>query len=102
MPIFARRLFLLLVVFPNRLKYARNELILSGLDYLIHFCIFKYMKKPKRLILGYEMKLQVFGGFKIVEYSQMDNGEGFRKRTLHKNLDLSTAEDIIYRLENKK
>ena len=50
-------------------------------------------------IIRFEYKKQQHGLFKVVEYSQMTDGTGFRKRTLRKNLDLSTAESIIYNLE---
>lgn len=50
-------------------------------------------------IFRFEYKKQQHGLFKVVEYSQMTDGTGFRKRTLRKNLDLSTAESIIYNLE---
>lgn len=50
-------------------------------------------------IFRFEQKKQQHGLFKVVEYSQMTDGTGFRKRTLRKNLDLSTAESMIYNLE---
>ena len=41
-------------------------------------------------VFRFEQKKQQHGLFKVVEYSQMTDGTGFRKRTLRKNLDLST------------
>lgn len=57
--------------------------------------------KPIRVIDGYQMKKQLHGGFKIVEYSHFNNEDFLRKRTVHKNLTLSDAEDKLYRLESK-
>lgn len=58
--------------------------------------------KPKRVVEGYQMKKQLHGGFKIIEYSRMSNEGIVRKRTIHKNLPLTEAEDILYRLESKQ
>jgi hypothetical protein len=60
--------------------------------------------KPFRIIDGYLIKPQQGGYYKIVEYSSMSNGQGYKKRTVAKNLDLSTAEAELYKLEkqNKK
>ena len=52
-------------------------------------------------MVGYEMKHQQSGGFKVVEYSRMDNESYVRKRVLKKNLTMTDAEDYIYRLESK-
>ena len=59
------------------------------------------MYKPKRIIMGYDMKHQQRGGYKIIEYSKMPDDTGARKRTIHKNLDSSTAEALLYKLEGK-
>ena len=59
------------------------------------------MKKPKRIIVGYKMKHQQSGGFKVVEYSRMDNESYVRKRVLKKNMTMTDADDYIYRLESK-
>lgn len=59
------------------------------------------MWKPKRLIVGYDINPQQHGLYKIREYSKMTNEESYKKRTLHKNLDLSTAEAKLYQLESK-
>ena len=61
----------------------------------------KQSYKPIRVIEGYAMKKQLRGGYKIIEYWRMSNEEGVRKRTLHKNLPMTDAEDKLYRLENK-
>ena len=55
--------------------------------------------KPNLIIDGYRMKKQLHGGYKILEFSHYENESRMRKRTLYKNLDLSTAEDTMYRLE---
>lgn len=57
--------------------------------------------KPKRVVEGYQMKKQLHGGFKIIEYARMSNEQHVRKRTIYKNLTLTDAEDILYRLETK-
>lgn len=59
------------------------------------------MWKPKRLIVGYEINPQQHGLYKIREYSKMSNGLSYKKRTIYKNLDLSTAEAKLYQLESK-
>lgn len=61
----------------------------------------KHPYKPKRVVEGYQMKKQLHGGFKIIEYTRMSNEQGIRKRTIYKNLTLTDAEDILYRLETK-
>lgn len=48
------------------------------------------------------MKRQLQGGFKVVEYYYFDNENTLRKRVLRKGLDMSEAEDFIYRLERKQ
>lgn len=58
--------------------------------------------KPKRIVDGYQMKKQQHGLFKIVEYYHFSNEQNIRKRTLHKDLNISEAEDLIYRLESKQ
>lgn len=57
--------------------------------------------KPKRVIEGYQMKKQLRGGFKIVEFSRMSNEDVIRRRTIHKNLTLTDAENILYKLETR-
>ena len=57
--------------------------------------------KPTRIIDGYQMKKQLHGGFKIVEYSHVRNEVFLRKKVIHKDLTLTDAEDILYRLESK-
>lgn len=57
--------------------------------------------KPTRDIDGYQMRRQLHGGFKIVEYSHYSNEDIIRKRTIYKNLTLTEAEDKLYRLEGK-
>lgn len=60
-----------------------------------------YSKKRKRIIDGYIKRKQIHGGFKITEYSHMEGSTTLKKRTIHKNLTLTDAEDILYRLESK-
>ena len=70
-----------------------------------NFCVYLYMKiqKSTRVIDGYQMKKQLHGGFKIVEYSHVEGQPASaRKRTLHKNLLLTDAESLLYKLESKK
>lgn len=57
------------------------------------------MKKSKRIIDCYRIRKQLHGKFKVTEYSHTDNSA--KKRTIAKDLLLSDAEDLIYRLENK-
>lgn len=57
--------------------------------------------KPTRLIDRYVLKKHPYGGFKIVEYSHFSDEKYVRKRVLYKHLNLSDAEDILYRLESK-
>lgn len=57
--------------------------------------------KPTRITDGYQMKKQLRGKFKIVEYFHFSNETSIRKRTIFKNLILSDAEDKMYRLETR-
>lgn len=58
------------------------------------------MKKQKSIrVYSFYTKPQQHSLFKVVEVSQMTDGTGYRKRTLFKNLDLSSAEDKVYKLE---
>jgi hypothetical protein len=59
------------------------------------------MKKPKRIIRGYVKKKQQSGGFKVVQYSSMEDDSSPKKRTIRKNLTLDEAEELIYQLELK-
>jgi len=63
------------------------------------------MKKSKftlkRIVDGYELRHQQRGGYKITEYSHLENNTGSKKRTIEKDLDLSTAEARMYVLETK-
>lgn len=70
----------------------------------VYLCMLKTKTtyKPTRLIEGYQVKKQLHGGFKIVEYTRMSNEDVVRKRTIYKNLTLTDAEDILYRLESKQ
>ena len=74
----------------------------SDLELSFLFVIFVYMKLKKRprIIDGYQMKKQLHGGFKITEYSHIE-GNPIKKRTLYKNLTMTDAEDLLYRLESK-
>lgn len=57
--------------------------------------------KPKIIIDGYQIRKQLGGLFKIVQYSHYSNEKFIRKKTIIKNLNLSDAEDKLYRLESK-
>lgn len=57
---------------------------------------------PKRFIDGFVMKHQQKGGYKIVEYSHIPLGiANSKKRTIKRDLDQSTAEAELYKLETK-
>lgn len=61
--------------------------------------------KPQRTTDGYVMKKQLHGGFKILEYYHYElHGKATtdtRKRTIKKNMLLTDAENLLYRLEHK-
>lgn len=57
--------------------------------------------KPECIIDGYSIKKQLMGGFKVIEYSHYSNEKFSRKRTLHKNLSITDAENIVYELNKK-
>lgn len=56
------------------------------------------MKKPKK-VSHYEARPQQGGNYKVVEFYYFEGESQIRKRTLRKNLNFSTAEDTIYKLE---
>ena len=60
--------------------------------------------KPIRITDGYIMKKQLHKGFRIVEYFHYElkgrQVTEVRKRTYKKNLLLTDAEDLLYKLEN--
>lgn len=62
----------------------------------------KQSYKPTQVIDGYDMKKQLHGGYKIIKYWHMSNEQFIRKQTLHKNLPMNVAEEILYKLENKQ
>ena len=57
--------------------------------------------KPKRIIDGYYMKKQLHGGFKVYEVFHFSNEQSVRRKCIAKNLTLTDAEDLIFRLEAK-
>lgn len=57
--------------------------------------------KPHKVVDGYQLKKQLGGLYKIIEYSHISNEKHLRKRTIYKDLNLSDAEDKIYRLESQ-
>lgn len=57
--------------------------------------------KPTLIILGYQLKKHLHGRFKIVEFSRYSNEQFIRKKTKYKHLNLSDAEDLLFRLESK-
>ena len=57
--------------------------------------------KPVKIIDGYVLKKQLHRGYKIVEYSHYSDGGSQKKRTLYKNLNLSDAESLLFKLESK-
>jgi len=63
------------------------------------------MKKSKRteqrIIIGYVMKHQQAGGFKIQEFSHTKSNRVIKKRTIHRDLDINTADSFMYTLESK-
>lgn len=71
---------------------------------LLHLCMQKsnLSYKPIKIIDGYQIKKQQRGLFKVVEFSHYSNESKLRKRTIYKDLDISNAENILYRLETKK
>ena len=57
--------------------------------------------KPKKIIDGYQMKKHLHDGFHIVEYWHYENETNVRKRNVAKHLNLSDAENLLYKLESK-
>lgn len=58
-----------------------------------------YIKPQKQK--AYEIHKQLGGKFKVVEFSKYENETTIRKRTIAKNLNMSEAEDFVYKLEKK-
>ena len=57
--------------------------------------------KPKRVTDGYQMKKQLYGGFRIVEFFHFSDEVTIRKRCVAKHLNLNEAENLLYKLEAK-
>ena len=61
--------------------------------------------KPIRVTDGYVMKKQLHNGFKIIEFYHYEHRgkpiSEIRKHTVKKDLLLTDAEDLIYKLESK-
>ena len=57
--------------------------------------------KPKRITDGYQMKKHLHGGFRVIEYWHFSNESYIRKKCVAKHLNLSQAEDLMYKLEAK-
>lgn len=61
--------------------------------------------KPIRITDGYVMKKQLHNGFRIVEFYHYEHRgkpiSEVRKRTVKKDLLLTDAEDLLYKLESK-
>lgn len=57
--------------------------------------------KPKRITDGYQMKKHLHGGFRIIECWHFSNESHIRKKCVVKHLNLSQAEDLMYKLEAK-
>ena len=57
--------------------------------------------KPKRITDGYQMKKHLHNGFRIIEIWHFSNENNYRKRCVAKHLNLSDAEDLLYKLEAK-
>ena len=55
--------------------------------------------KNKKPTYQYEMKHQLGGYFKVVQYKITDMG--VRKKTIRKNLTMTEAENLIYKLESR-
>lgn len=53
---------------------------------------------PTKKILGYEIRKQQRGKFRVVEFYSLPDGS-IRKRSIKKNLLSTDAEDMVYRLE---
>ena len=81
------------------------------MDISIKITIFVYMKiekttyKPIRITDGYVMKKQLHNGFRIVEFYHYEHRgkpiSEVRKHTVKKDLPLTDAEDLLYKLESK-
>ena len=50
--------------------------------------------------LGYEIRKQLHGKFRVVEFYSLPDGS-VHKRSYKKNLLYNDAEDLVYRLEKK-
>ena len=61
--------------------------------------------KPIRITDGYVMKNQLHNGFRIVEFYHYEHRgkpiSEVRKHTVKKDLLLTDAEDLLYKLESK-
>lgn len=58
------------------------------------------MKNTSVIVVGHEIKSQQHGGFKIVSYYRRPDGSIYKK-TKYKNLTITSAEDILYRLDKQ-
>lgn len=62
------------------------------------------MKKRKTvtwILLGYQMRKQLHGGYKVTKYLKLSDGSKGKKVTIAKNLSETDAEAMIYKLERK-
>ena len=60
----------------------------------------KPIHKPTKKVLGYEIRKQLRGRFRIVEYYMTPDGR-LHKRSIKKNLLSTEADAQVYELEKK-
>ena len=60
----------------------------------------KHIHQPTRKVLGYEIRKQLHGRFRVVEFYQTPDG-CVHKRSYKKNLLYTDADELVYNLEKK-
>lgn len=55
---------------------------------------------PHKQVIGYEIRKQLHGKFRVVEFTQYPDGS-IHKRSYKKNLRYTDADELVYRLEEK-
>lgn len=59
-------------------------------------------KTVKWELLGYQMRKQLHGGYKVTKYLKLSDNTRTKKVTIAKNLTETDAEAMIYKLERKE
>ena len=60
----------------------------------------KVKHNPDKVILRYEIRKQLHGKFRVVEFYQAQDGY-IHKRSVKKNLLYTDADELVYNLEKK-